>query len=126
MELDPAREPAGRWRVTGLKGDRLRRIEFARGLQNPKVNARVRRRGKRYRLKYRVRRQPGQTVQFAERTPSGGLHVIGKPTKRRKGTIKFKPAAAPERRRRVEANVVQNKLPRATLKVARFRAPRPK
>ena len=130
----------GTWRVNAAKGG-LSGVEFARGLPDPRVRARVlsgarhrkghgrksrRRRGRKLRLVYSVRRIPGQKVTFVERGEEIAK-TIGV-AKRPRGTILFRPGAGSDVKRTVEAEVVQDGLPRAVLTVAKFssRAAAPK
>ena len=118
------RPAAGRWSVGG---DGITGLRSARGLPDHRVKARVRKlKGKprMRRLAYRIRRIPGQRVQFHE-IADGVTRPIGKPTTRRRGRITFKPTRASDRSHVVQATVTQNGLPRDLVTAARFRAPKP-
>ena len=117
---------AGTWRVESLQaGNPIKRIQSARGLPDPVIKAQVRprTRGAKRTLIYTVRRLPGQRVQFFERA-AGIARRIGV-TRKRRGKVRFRPAVSTIRKRRIEALVLQNGLPRTTLTVARFRAAAP-
>lgn len=120
--------PAGDWQVESLDAaNPLTRVSLARGLPDPKVEGRVTkpRKGasrKKFRFHYELRRIPGQRITFTERG-AGIARRLGK-ARGADGTISFKPTIAANRRRTIEAEVVQDGLPREQLTVARFKAPR--
>lgn len=64
---------------------------------------------------------PGQQVRFTERG-AGVAHDLGR-ARGRRGRIAFTTTVTGNRRRTIQAEVVQNGLPRADLTVARFTAP---
>jgi hypothetical protein len=116
--IEPPR--AGAYKVEALEGSvPVASVESALGLAEPKVKASVKRKGKRLLLRYTVRKIPGQRVTFFE--DGTGVHrQIGKATTKGSGTIRFKPAAG-GKRRRITAAVEQDGLPRAELRLARYK-----
>jgi hypothetical protein len=116
---------AGSWRIAGLDGATLSRVSLARGLPKPRVKARVIGKGARRVLRYSVAPLAGQQVRFTERG-AGVAHELGR-ARGRRGRIAFTATVTGNRRRTIQAEVIQNGLPRADLTVARFTAPaRPK
>ena len=103
----------GRWTVTG---DGIRAVRQARELPPVSVRATVRR----GRLNWRVRPISGQRVTFRERGKNTASTILT--TGARSGSVRLRPAMSPDRRRWIEAVVVQNGVPRATRIVARFTA----
>ena len=119
------RPRAGRWRIAGLDGATLSRVALAHGLPKPHVKARVTGTGARRTLSYSVTPLPGQQVRFTERG-ADVAHDLGR-ARGRRGRIAFRATVTGNRRRTIQAEVVQDGLPRADLTVARFTAPaRPK
>ena len=114
--IEPPR--AGAYKVEALDGSApIASVESALGLAEPKVEASVKRKGKRLVLRYAVRKIPGQRVTFFE--DGAGVHrQIGRPTTKASGSVRFKPAPG-GRSRRILAAVEQDGLPRAELKRAR-------
>ena len=118
---------AGDWRVEAADPNRsLSKVSFARGLPDPKVDGRVRKPGrkskrKKFRFRYELRPIAGQRIVFTERG-AGIARRLGR-ARGQAGTISFKPTIAPNRRRRIEAEVIQDGLPRELITVARFKAP---
>ena len=114
------RPSRGVWRIQSL--DRpIAGVRTARGLPKPKISATIRRSGTSRVLRYRIRRIPGQRVQFYDRA-DGIATPIGKPTNKARGRLRFKPVAGADPTRAVEAQVTQNRLPRARITVRRYRA----
>lgn len=115
---------AGAWKVTPLGGESLANVKVAEGLRDPKVTGSLTRiRGTRkLRLDYRLRPAPGQKVILHE-SGTGIDRELGV-AKGRKGTITFKPTRSKIRARKIEAEVLQNGLPREVLKVVAFKAPK--
>lgn len=72
-------------------------------------------------LDYELRQIAGQKVLFTERG-EGIAHELGE-AKANGGTISFKPTLATDRKRTIEAEVIQDGLPREILTIARFKAP---
>ena len=120
---------AGSWRVESLDpANQLSEVRLAPGLPEPKVKGKVselRSKGKKpggkLTLDYDLRPIKGQGVIFTERG-EGIAQELGK-AKGAGGTISFKPTLATERKRTIEAEVIQDGLPREILQVARFKAP---
>jgi hypothetical protein len=116
------RRPGGRWRVTVAEGSPpVTGVDSADVLEPPSVTARVRGRGSKRTLSWRLRRVPGQRVIFAE-TGRDSARVITKTTAAR-GSVRFTPADGNGRARKIVAMVQQAGAPRATLTVARYTAP---
>ena len=113
---------AGNWSVETVDpGQELTDIRVAQGLEEPRVTARVRRRGRRFQLDYTARPIAGQRITLIERG-DGVARVLGR-ARGRRGTVRFRPTLSRDRRRTIEAEVTQNGLPRELLTVARFKAP---
>lgn len=118
---------AGKWRVESLDpANPLTEVSFAEGLPEPKVTGKVAKparksKGKKFRLNYELRRIAGQKVIFTERG-EGTAQALGK-ARGTDGTISFKPTLALDRKRTIEAEVIQDGLPRELITVARFKAP---
>ncbi len=119
---------AGNWQVEALDpANPLTGVSFAEGLPEPKVKGRVSRpaansKSKKLRLTYELpRRISGQKVIFTERG-EGIAHELGT-ARGDEGTISFKPTLATDRKRTIEAQVIQDGLPRELIAVARFKAP---
>ena len=120
------RRPArGRWTITPTGGAPITRVSTSLPVARPRVRARVQGRGRGARtLRYRVRRIPGQRVTFIERG-RGVAHRLGT-TRGGRGKLRFRPARRGSPQRQVIAQVTQSGLPRANLRVARFRAAAPR
>lgn len=114
------RPSAGRWRVETLDGVRLRGLRTAQGLPAPRVSGALERDGAALVLRYELAPLPGQEVTFLERTRDGVAKVLGR-ARGRSGRLRFTPASSGQDAR-IEASVVQDGFPRATLDIARFRA----
>lgn len=95
-------------------------VRFARRLPPPRVSARVRAAGCATRLSWRLAPHPGQVVRFVERWDGGGRVIVT--TGKAAGSVTFTPRIGGKRARRIEAIVEQNRMPRAQLRVARFRS----
>ena len=118
------RSAPGRWRIVPAAGSSpLASIRTGEALAEPRVSARVRGRGRRRTLAWSAVPQPGHTVTFVERGPQT-YRVIGR-ARGRRGTIGFTPGDGPAGRRVIEAIVENDGIPRRTLTVARYVAPRP-
>lgn len=115
---------AGNWTVEQQPGPQITKVEFARSLAPPKVNAKVRRgKGRKGTLTFKATSRPGLRVVFFERVGSG-ISQIGS-TAKTKGTIRFQAADGPAGKRAVFAQVSQDGLPRLQKQVASYRAPGP-
>ena len=135
---------AGNWEITGAEAaNPISELRLAEGLPEPRVKGKVRasrgggrRKGKgsssrskpkskpgKPRFSYRLRPIPGQKVIFTERG-EGIASELGK-ARGRRGTISFKPTTALDRKRTIEAEVIQDGFPRALITVAKFKAPKP-
>ena len=111
----------GRWRVRVDAGPPVSALRRAGGLRDPKISGRVRGRGYRRVLSFRARRIPGQRIVLYERGAGVGRRITA--TTATHGRVPFTPADGAAGRRTVVASVVENGFVRATLPVARFRAP---
>jgi PKD repeat protein len=111
----------GIWRITADPGSSpITDATSARALPDVHVTGKVRGKGRRRTLRYRIRTIPGQTVVFAER----GRHKLGKAHGAR-GTLHFTPGDGPAGKRTIVAQVGQDGLPRDEVTVASYRAPKP-
>jgi hypothetical protein len=111
---------AGRWRVETLDGARLRGLRTAQGLPAPRVSGVLERDRAALILRYQLAPLRGQEVTFIERTRDGVAKVIGR-SRGRSGRLRFTPASSGQDAR-IEASVVQDGFPRATVEIARFRS----
>jgi Tol biopolymer transport system component len=113
------RRPGGTWRASTPPGSpAIAGVDSAAVLPKPKVTARVSGKGAKRVLRWTLARVPGQRVTFAEQ----GGNVLKRTTAAR-GRVRFTPPAGRSRTRRIVAIVEQAGVPRATLPVARYRAP---
>jgi hypothetical protein len=111
------RRPArGRWTVTHVGGAPIADISTTLPVAKPRVSARISGRGRTRSLRYRVRQIPGQRVVFLER----GRGVLGVADGAR-GRLRFRPSRRGGDRRHVIAQVIQDGMPRANLRVASYR-----
>ena len=118
------RTAPGRWRVAPAAGSTpIAQVRTGDGLAEPKVAARVTGRGRRRALRWSAVPQPDHTVTFVERGPQT-YRVLGR-ARGRRGSIAFTPGDGPGGRRVIEAIVENDGIPRKTLTVARYVAPRP-
>jgi hypothetical protein len=116
--------PAGGWRVRIDPGPAVSSLRRAGGLRDAKVTGHVGGRGYHRVFTFRARRIAGQRIVFYERG-SGVGRSIGASSATR-GRLRFTPADGPGGRRTIVASVRQYGFVRATLTVARFRAPAPR
>jgi hypothetical protein len=113
---------AGRWTVEAAEGSsEVVALRSAKGLDEPKITARVTGRGHRRELHYRITPAEGQKVTFSEDGASTG-GAIGVAT-RRAGTLRFVPADGKAERRKIVALVEQDGRLRDKITVAGYRAP---
>jgi hypothetical protein len=118
---------AGLWRIstqTGAAG--IEQIDSAGQLPDPKVRARVTRKGSKVTVAWRSNKIPGQQIELVERAASGTATIIQKRTTKTRGRVTFTPANALVKRRRIEAAVLQNGIPRPPVTVARYKLAVPK
>ncbi|HEX6024730.1 MAG TPA: hypothetical protein VFZ00_22255 [Solirubrobacter sp.] len=114
----------GRWTIQAQPGSApIAGVRYANVLPAPAVRARVRGHGRARTLVYDVTRIPGQVVRFRE-IAGDVVHTLGT-ARGSHGTLRFRPAFGRARTRRIVAHVEQRGLPRATLDVARYVAPKP-
>jgi hypothetical protein len=115
------RRPAGgMWTIEADR--RVTGVQTARVKPKLRIRARVRGKGKTRRLTWRLTPRAGERVRFIER--SGGRVRTLKATRRRSGSVRFRPVRSRSRRGRIIATVVDRGVPIKQLTVARFRAPR--
>ena len=112
------RPRGGAWRIRPLAGA-ITRVDTARRLPDPRVRGKVTTRGKRRQLVWSARRIRGQRIAIVDRTPTGVV-TLQRSTSRHRGRIRFKPSVGAARHT-IEAQVVQDGVPRARLKIARYR-----
>ncbi|MEA2311219.1 MAG: hypothetical protein QOE28_1187 [Solirubrobacteraceae bacterium] len=118
------RHPRGSWSLETMAGSApIRGVQTANTLAPPKVTARVAGRGASRTLTWRLRRLPGQRVRFVEDGPD--VKRVLKTTSSAKGRVRFRPAFGSGGPRSVVAIVDQNGMPRDSITVARYTAPRP-
>jgi hypothetical protein len=114
----------GRWTVqTQADSAPVDRVRYANVLPQPSVRAHVGGRGRTRTLVYDVRPIPGQVVRFRE-IGGGAVRSLGT-AHGKHGTLRFRPAFGRAGTRRIVAYVEQRGLPRTTLDVARYVAPKP-
>jgi hypothetical protein len=114
----PAR---GAYTVTPAAGSPpIAAIQSAHALPSVRVRARVRSRGKRRALRYRIANLAGARVHFVEQ--GGDARRVIATTRKRRGSVRFRSAPGSSRRRWIVAIVVRDGLVQATRVVARYRA----
>jgi hypothetical protein len=119
-----ARPRAGTWRAEPVAGSApISTVQFAEVLPEPKIAARVVRRGADRILTYRAKAIEGQRIAFFER----GRDVFRRlgATAGGAGRIAFTPGDGARGRREIVARVESFGAPRDTLTVARYTAPGP-
>jgi hypothetical protein len=120
-----AKPSGGTWQISPDAGSvPVVSATAAQALPPVSVRARVGGRGALRTLSYRVKPIAGQKVSFAEQRTGKVGHVIGV-ARGARGILKFTPGAGPAGTRSIVAQVTQGGLPRASLVVARYRAPAP-
>ncbi len=82
--------PKGTWHLTQLDGTGIVRIQRARRLADPRVDAEVRGRGAKRTLVWDARDFPKQHLEFQEKLPGGTTHPIVR-TGKASGRYSFKP-----------------------------------
>jgi Tol biopolymer transport system component len=118
------RHPRGSWSLETMPGSApIRGVQTANTLAPPKVTARVTGRGASRTLTWRLRRLPGQRVRFVEDGPD--VKRVLTTTSSARGRVRFSPAFGSAGRRDIVAIVEQNGMPRDSITVARYSAPRP-
>ena len=115
----------GTWTVRTVPGSSaITTVRTAGSLPKVSVTARVRHLGgRRFLLQYTARAIRGQRVTFLEVGRRPLARTIGT-TAGGRGSIAFTAALGPAGVRTIEAQVTQDGLPRAVVRVARYRAPR--
>jgi hypothetical protein len=120
-----AKPTPGNWTAEVAAGSpAILRIQKAGFLPKPKVRAKVLGHGPSRVLKYDVAAIAGQSVRFVEQA-KGGQTSIKTVKAGGKGKARFTVSEAKSPKRTIEAQVVQDDIPRATLVVARFTAASP-
>jgi hypothetical protein len=116
----------GEWKVQPQPGSApIAQVQSADALPAPSVTARVERvRGGKQRLRYTVKRIPGQVVRFRE--VAGDVAKALGTARGARGSITFTPAFGKGGTRKIVALVEQRGNPRTQLDVARFTAPAPR
>jgi len=125
------RPPKGRYRITELPGSPpITEIGLGEGLSADMVKGKVTGKGGSLTLEYKVPRTPGVKVLFVERggpaepdEPGESVDQMIGETRGGKGRLRFTPAEAEVRKRRIEAVVVNQGTPFQTELVDRFKAP---
>ena len=107
----------GAWRIAADRA--ITRVRSANGLPAPKVTAKLRKRGTKRVLTYRLRRIPGQSVRFFEHGTDLDRD-LGRAVRRGSGRLTFTPRAGAPKARTIVARVTESGLPRADLIVARY------
>jgi hypothetical protein len=122
---------AGKWTLTPKDGSpSIEKIYQRYGLPQPKIEAKVVRVGKGYELIYKTQAVKGQKVTFAEEGPATGRTLgAAKPGAAHasavRGRLAFRPGAGPGGKRRITAIVTQDGVPRATIPLSNYQAPKP-
>jgi hypothetical protein len=114
------RPSAGLWRIQALGGTPIRRIDIAHQLPEPKVSATIGAKGGEEVLSWKARPIPGQKIALIDRTDGVATMLQGF-TARHAGRLRFAPESPSDAPRRIEADILQNGIPRARLTVARYR-----
>jgi hypothetical protein len=115
---------AGTWTVEPAEGSTpVTGVQFAAGLPDPQVRARVSGRGRRRTVSYRVREIEGQKVTLYEQ----GRDTLAKIGEARgaEGRLRFKPNDASAGRRQIVAQIESFGTPRDTLVAGSYMAPGP-
>ncbi len=112
------RPRGGAWRIRPLSGA-ITRVDAARRLPEPRIRAKVVKRGKRQQLVWSARAIKGQRIEIVDRTATEVV-TLQRYTSRHRGRVRFTPTAIAARHT-IEAQVVQDGVPRARLKIARYR-----
>jgi hypothetical protein len=120
------RPAAGRWTAETATGSpRVVRVRRADVLPPPALKANVTGKGPRRVLHYNIFGEKGQAVRFLE-VADGKRHLIRTIGHGGRGKFPFTVAEAKSRKRTIEANVLENGLPRVTKTVAHFTASSPR
>jgi hypothetical protein len=118
-----AKPKAGRWTVQPqADSSAVTEVRSADARPAPEVHASVSGRGRTRLLTYDVKPIPGQVVRFRE-IGGGVTRPLG--TARSHGRLRFAPAFGKAGTRRIVAEIEQDGVPRTTLDVARYAAPKP-
>jgi hypothetical protein len=120
------RPAAGQWRFDPLAGSApIGRLRTASQVPRPRVRARLKLKAGKATLRWQARPIRGQQIQLVDRAGAGVATVVQPTTGHSHGTIHFRPVNPLATRRRIEAVVLQNGVPRATLTVAHYHIKRP-
>ncbi len=117
---------AGRWTVEPTPDSPpLTQVKKADILPKPAVRASVSGQGAVRRLGYDITPIDGQEVRFVQTAP-GATKTVATVKRGGRGQVRFAAAEATGQARTIVAEVSQHGLPRASMEVARFRAPNPR
>lgn len=115
----------GAWRVETAPGAaEIARIQTSSILPKPEASAKVTGKGTERTLIYSVKKIPGQLVTFAEGSDGGRRNIVTVKDGG-KGRVKYTVAESIGNKRRIEAEISQNGLPREERVLARYSAPQP-
>jgi hypothetical protein len=116
----------GKWTITSDPGSAtVSAVQQSAALPSPNLHAKVTRaHGGRERLRYSLRRIPGQQVTFVEREKGHGFRELGS-AHGSHGTILFTPSSTLGQRREIIAWVSQGGQPREDVTLAHYTAPPP-
>jgi hypothetical protein len=121
-----AKPAAGRWTIEPGDGSTaIVRVQRAEVLAKPKISVRVRGKGPRRVMSWKIARQAGQVVRFVEQADGGAQTLFGVRGGGH-GTKRFVVSEARGTKRTIVAQVQQDGLPRTNVVVARFSAPSPR
>lgn len=116
----------GKWTIKPVDGaPPITSLRHATVLPEPRIDARVGGIGASRMLRFRVKRIPGQTVRFVERSRRG-MRQIKTVRGGGSGTASFVTSEGPGTARTIVAEIAQDRIPRESITVARFSAPAPR
>ncbi|MGA7703886.1 MAG: hypothetical protein WB998_03210 [Solirubrobacteraceae bacterium] len=116
----------GKWTIESDPGSApVRGVDQAAGLPSPDLHAKLSRfGGGKERLRYSLRKSPGQRVTFVDAHKGHGFRVLGQ-AHGSKGAIVFSPSSDLGRRHEIVAWVTQDGHPREDLTLVHYTAPAP-
>jgi hypothetical protein len=117
----------GTWTIAGNPGSvAVTGVDQAAALPSPNLHAKLSRAGGgRERLRYTLRKIPGQQVSFVDTRKGHGFRVLGS-AHGSHGTITFSPSSELGRRHEIVAQVTQNGHPREDVTLIHYTAPAPR
>jgi hypothetical protein len=120
------RPAPGKWTITSDPGSvAVSGVDQAAGLPSPDLHAKLRSAGRgRERLRYSLRKIPGQQVSFVDTRKGHGFRVLGA-AHGSHGAITFTPSGALGRRHEILAVVTQDGHPREDVTLLHYTAPPP-